>query len=100
MVPRNYTHYDNRVIPPNEKENTVVKASGIPLPNEVEDSEPPKNQARSHLPFNFDLPFNLDFIKDKIHIEELILLGVLFVLLFEGVQDDFLIIMIIYVLLI
>ncbi|HHW49010.1 MAG TPA: hypothetical protein GXX14_10405 [Clostridiaceae bacterium] len=62
----------------------------IPLPTDMEETEfDLKNASR---------PSFLDFIKRRIHIEELILLGLIFLLLGEGIGDEILIILLLYIL--
>jgi hypothetical protein len=66
----------------------------IPLPNE------PENTARSeNSPSERKGLFFLDIFKDKIHIEEIILVGLIFFLLNEGIEDELLILLLIYILL-
>lgn len=73
----------------------------IPLPNNRENSTenltedspeaPARNNARHR-------PSIIDFLKERITIEELILIGVIFVLFLEGVEEEFLILMLVYIL--
>jgi len=107
-MPRHYSNFDTEKSGNALDESSVERprnVEGIPLPNEIEEASIPKNSRKGYnTPFNLDFikditPFNLDFIKNKIHIEELVLLGVIFLLLYEGIKDDFLIVLLIYVLL-
>lgn len=85
---------------PSEKESEdiadidIIKgADNIPLPNEEEKPlEEVENEQQVHR------PSILDFFKSRIHLEEIILLGLIFILLDEKIDDDFLLIMLIYIL--
>jgi len=83
---KQYSHFD---IASEEKENT----NRIPLPNEEESSEGTDETRKLHK------PSILDFFKNHIRLEEIILLGIIFVLLDEGIDDEFLLIILIYILL-
>lgn len=62
----------------------------IPLPTDIEVPFPASRKN--------ERPSFLDFIRDKIHIEEIILLGLILLLLVEGIGDDILIILLVYLL--
>jgi len=63
----------------------------IPLPTDMEESEfDSRDLTRTSI---------FDFIKSKIHIEEIILIGLIFLLLAEGIGDEILIILLLYILL-
>ena len=104
MSYRRYPQFNRRYYHQNEKEKTEsandffspanIEVSGtidnIPLPTDMEESE-------------FDLrnsskPSFLDFIRQKIHIEEIILLMLIFLLIGEGIGDEILIILLLYIL--
>ena len=74
--------------------DTPEKLQGIPMPNESEDAPGPDCS-----PPKVGRPSFLDFIKSRIHIEELILLGLIFLLFEEGIDDDLFLILLIYILL-
>ena len=88
--------YMNRRFPHAEPPpaETPVKLQNIPLPNEDEetaDSEPkPQRSSR---------PSILDFFRDRIHLEEIIILGLIFVLMQEEIDDDILLLLLVYILL-
>lgn len=63
----------------------------IPLPTDIEEPET--------ITRKFDKPSLFDFIRDKIHIEEIILIGLILLLISEGIGDDVLIILLVYLLL-
>jgi hypothetical protein len=65
----------------------------IPLPNEEPLESPRRQSTRKNQPFSF-----LNFFMERIGIEEILLLGLLFILLQEGIDDEFLIIILLYVL--
>lgn len=63
----------------------------IPMPNENENSAPVNpGQVRNHKPLSLD-----SFIKN-IHADDIILLGLIFILIQEKLEDEFLIIVLIY----
>ena len=66
----------------------------IPMPNESEDSAEPGQRFPKA-----GKPSFLDFIKSRMHFEELLLLALIFLLFEEGIDDDFLFILLIYILL-
>lgn len=65
----------------------------IPLPNEEPLETPNRHDIRRSHPFPF-----LSFFKKRIGIEEILLIGLLFILLQEGIDDEFLIIILLYLL--
>lgn len=75
-------------------EEAVEKLINIPLPNEKEEAVAAEFQPRELRRSSF-----LSFLKSRIHIEEIILLGLIFLLLEEGIDDEFLLILLIYILL-
>lgn len=80
----------------------------IPFPNEVEASAVQARKA-SHgirggmtkgLPFGIpNISSVVDFLRNRISIEEIILIGLIILLIGEEIKDEFLIIMLIYILL-
>ncbi|MFZ5986123.1 MAG: hypothetical protein ACOYWZ_03235 [Bacillota bacterium] len=74
-------------------EDTQKELENIPLPNEKEDSSaPPKNSARIRRP-SF-----LNFFKKRFGADEIILIGLIFLLIEESAEDEFLLIILIYLL--
>lgn len=68
----------------------------IPLPNELESPSDFSPEYRSP-----GIPSIINFFKERIHLEEIILIGVIFLLLDEGInglEDEFLLIMLVFVL--
>jgi len=68
---------------------------GIPLPNEKEDLldyKPP----RKGIPIISDI---INYIRRNIKIEEIILIGLIILLLDESIEDDLLLVILIYILL-
>ena len=67
----------------------------IPMPNERETTNNywKKNKKTS------GFPAVLDFIREHIKIEELLLIGLIFLLFDDSIEDDFLLIMLVYILL-
>lgn len=80
---------------PNSNTTPLNEPIRIPLPNEKE-AEPdevrmkPKHRKKSSL---------LDLFQGHIDMDEIILLGLIVVLLDEGIEDDFLLVMLIFLLL-
>ncbi|HEX2926804.1 MAG TPA: hypothetical protein VHP38_11210 [Ruminiclostridium sp.] len=66
----------------------------IPYPNEIEDIPPQKGIQRDV----FNLSYLIEFIRSRITIEEIIIIGVIVILLGEEVKDEFLILMLLYIL--
>lgn len=74
--------------------NTPIETVEIPSPNKLESSS--DSERFKHSP---RLPSIIDFFKDRIKVDELILLGLIVLFLQENIQDDFLMIILIYILL-
>ncbi|MCX7710046.1 MAG: hypothetical protein N2484_09360 [Clostridia bacterium] len=75
---------------PEEPKKDLIQLKNIPLPNEVESREDTKVSARSN-------PFSNIF--KRIRIDDLILLGLVFLFLDEGrnePEDDFLLVILLY----
>ncbi|HEX3027837.1 MAG TPA: hypothetical protein VHT34_00685 [Clostridia bacterium] len=95
----NFRRYPNRGAEQNNDGNAgavvddmIRQKEDIPLPNQKEQTD---NAAfRNNKGFNF--PFGSIF--KRIGLEEIILVGLIFLLLNEGIEDDFLLIILIYVL--
>ena len=66
----------------------------IPLPNKIEDIPVPTTEKRSS-----HWPSFLNFFSNGIGMEELLLIGLLFLILDEGIADDFFILILLYILL-
>ena len=67
----------------------------IPMPNESESARPIWSQGKGHS----GLSGIAGFIREHIRLEELILIGLIILLLGETIEDDFLLIILIYILL-
>ncbi len=93
--------------PSPEKEklkDTINKDEEIPLPNELEYATGPEiasqtgsemfNKNRESSIFSF-----LKTLTKKIHLEEIIIVGLIFLLLNEEIKDDILLLILIYILL-
>lgn len=76
------------------KAGGVNPAAEIPLPNEIEASEVSLHNSRNRT----GKTSFLSNLKDRIHLEEIILLGLIFLLLDEKVEDDFLLLLLVYIL--
>jgi hypothetical protein len=68
---------------------------GIPLPNEKEADADPALQKRKP----FALAGVLDYVRTHIRIEDIILVGLIILMLDESIEDDILLIILIYILL-
>ena len=100
--PRRYTNFNSGQATYNEsigeysKGIPVESNSDIPLPNETEISEPsdmPEFRGKTNL-FNF--------IRTKIHFEEIVLIGLIILLIDEGItclEDELLLVVLIFLLL-
>lgn len=78
---------------PAENENSKTEIANIPMPNENEITAPNvPNNTRNNKPM-----FLSNFIKN-IHADDLLLLGLIFILIQENLEDEFLIIVLIYLL--
>jgi len=78
-----------------EKNKLPEKSTdSIPLPNEKEYT-PARPESEIRQP-----PSSiLDLVRKYIHFEEIIIIGLIFILLDEGIDDEFLLIILIYILL-
>lgn len=86
-----YQNYPYRV--KNEmNQEAMPLPTHIPLPN---NPEKVSEEVRSP---KFSLPSAFNFIKDRLTLEEIILIGILIILLWEGVADEFLLLMLVYIL--
>ncbi|RCX18789.1 hypothetical protein DFR58_10458 [Anaerobacterium chartisolvens] len=92
---------DNYRVPENDKTvNTIIKESfeknkDIPLPNEKEIPDANDNSSRGKG------KFSLMNIIESIRLEEIILIGLIFLLISEGlngIEDEFLLLILIYIL--
>lgn len=94
QVNRRYSHTDtdtNANINLEKPHNDIEK---IPLPNEVDElSNSSTGMANLHRKSIFDL-----FMK-RIHIDDIIIVGLIFLLLDEGIDDDILLLLLVYILL-
>lgn len=72
----------------------------IPLPNEREVIPETYGERKKSSLFNsgFSLPAIFDFLRERIKLEEILLIALIVILLGESVQDEFLIIMLLYIL--
>ena len=82
-----------------DEENRIEtnKTEDIPLPNETEAALDQKDSF--HGIRKAQRTSILDFFRQRIHIEEIILLGLIFLLLDEGIEDEFLLLLLLYILL-
>lgn len=87
---------------PKKTDNESVFSTGygsdsinIPMPNEREGFKHPLSKGKG-LPGVNSI---LDFIKVHIRVEEIILIGLIILLLDESIEDDFLLIILVYILL-
>ena len=72
----------------------VKESTRIPLPNELENErEVPARGRRSGL---FPVDF-LSSLTSRIRLEDIILLGLILLLLYEGIQDDLLLVVLLYI---
>lgn len=67
----------------------------IPLPNEREGFKHPWSKGKGLSGLNGVL----DFLREHIRVEEIILIGLIILLLDESIEDDFLLIILVYILL-
>ncbi|MDP4113704.1 MAG: hypothetical protein Q8924_16450 [Bacillota bacterium] len=68
---------------------------GIPLPNEIENEPGHYSERKKVSPF-FGV---IDYIRAHVKIEEIILIGLIILMLDESIEDDLLMIILIYILL-
>lgn len=95
-INRRYSHPNTKGKYENERPSEEKQKVEIPLPNqsEVESSKVSKEGKEIARKSSF-----LDIIKNRIHLEEIILIGLILLFLKEGIEDELLIILLIYVLL-
>ena len=74
--------------------NTHTETVEIPPPNKLESSSDADRFMHSSRS-----PSIIDFFKDRVKVDELILLGLIVLFLQENVEDDFLMIILVYILL-
>ncbi len=87
------TYASNEVENPGNSGLVIPKTiERIPLPNEIEAFPENSNEQRSS-----GLLSIFNTLKKRIGIEEIILLGLIFILLEEGIDDEFLLILLVYV---
>lgn len=73
----------------------MEEASSIPLPNEVElPTERPTDERRS-----LRIPDIFDFLRKHIQLEDIIIIGLILILIAEGVEDELLLLILVYLLL-
>jgi hypothetical protein len=71
----------------------------IPLPNQVEDKKIASRKLVLRKPGLPQKPSFFDAIRERIHIEELILIGLIILFLKDGIEDELITILLIYILL-
>lgn len=76
---------------PADKRSESIEAASIPLPNILEEEAPRESPMQSR-----KKPI-LDFFKDHIQLEDIILIGLVLLLINEGIEDEMLIILIVYI---
>jgi hypothetical protein len=95
---KRYT-YSNNTLLPNESFSKDMSAESIqvnadiPLPNNRENISESQHRKKTFNPLSI-----INFFKERITLEEIILIGVIFVLLEEGIEDEFLLLMLVYIL--
>jgi len=101
MIYRRQPSKNKRPLPSNADQEAELKKSGdikpvlnIPLPNQAEDTEAALTDDRGHSSSFINI-FN-----HKIFLDEIILFGLIFVLFTEGIEDEFLLIILLYILLV
>ena len=90
----NLPHYQE--VPENTREiqpESIKITEEIPPPNDMEKATESTNRKSAKGPASI-----LNFFKDRITIEEIIIIGIILLLLFEGIEDEFLILMLVYIL--
>lgn len=96
---KRYTYPNNSQLPAGSFNNKNAEAESIkinadiPLPNNKENIQDSISRKKEK-----DSSSIIDFLKEKITIEEIILIGIIFVLLEEGVEDEFLLLLLLYIL--
>lgn len=95
---RKYLHTDtgtdSKGVATDINTDIIKETVKIPLPTEVEiSSDTAENTRGAHKPSIFNI------LKGRITIEEIILLGLIVLLLDEGIEDDMILILLIYILL-
>jgi hypothetical protein len=99
FMPRKYTYTNNSLLHnesfnnPNINTESIKITDDIPLPNNIENSPGSLNRKQTN-----PVSSILSIFKDKITLEEIILIGVIIILLLEGIEDEFLLLMLAYIL--
>lgn len=75
-----------------KKPKPIKTSSNIPLPTEAEDITDQTFEDRSHS------SLYIDIFKKRIFLDEIILVGLIFLLFEEGIEDEFLLIILVYIL--
>lgn len=75
-----------------KKPEAIKAVSNIPLPNESEDITEQPYDTRGHS------ALFIDIFKNRIYLDEIILVGLIFLLFQEGIEDEFLLIILVYIL--
>lgn len=97
MANNRYNRYpfNNQNIPsPNKDSDDINEVYEIPLPNEIDVGKKPIDTHQEQRGSPFSIP---NFLKN-IQVEELILLFLILLFLFEGVNDEIIIILFLYIL--
>jgi hypothetical protein len=92
-INRKYVYYNNKNKPGSKEQETQGNMQ-IPLPNQVEETKEPNQKGKLAQRSSF-----LDIIRERIHIEEIILFGLIILFLKEGIEDELITILLIYILL-
>ena len=74
---------------------TIKHSDDIPLPNKREENNEVQNAGAGIQRQKMSI---FDFLRKKIHFEEILLITLIFILLDEGIDDEFLLITLIYIL--
>lgn len=75
--------------------DTISEIASIPLPNEVElPSGRPAYEKR-----DFRMPDIFGYLKKRIKLEDIILIGLIFLLIEEGIEDELLLLILVFLLL-
>jgi hypothetical protein len=78
-----------------DAQDELKAIAGIPLPNEAEiPYEKPDDEKRKAKKTNI-----LDFFKNHIKVEDIILVGLIFLLIEEGIEDELLLLVLVFLLL-
>ncbi|MCX7747884.1 MAG: hypothetical protein N2645_13495 [Clostridia bacterium] len=100
MLYRRMNQKPRKFLPPSDIDPISIpikEIEKIPLPTEDENTH--LNQYEKNNRFGKKSNSILEVLKNRIHVEEIILIGLIFLILDERIEDEFLLIILVYLLL-